>query len=209
METRPLSLEELRMLSATLRGTDARNGRLLAALFAGFGSLGVGLLIAERAIPGTPLSQVIPVGLALLVGVLVHRRVGHEAWREKQAADLRDELAAGVAEVTRWLARSAIRVEEFEDEGISFFVELTDGRVLFLSGQYLYDVDDAQRFPNTSFTIVRTPRTRMVLEVECTGEYFPPLSTRPAFTEAEYRDGSVPSDGDIIAGDIPGLRSAD
>jgi hypothetical protein len=209
METRPLNLRERQMLAAILRDADGRKDRLFAAFFAAAISLGAGLLIAERLLPGSQLSQAAPVGLALLIGVLVFRRTGHEPWREKQRTDLSDELAAGVAEVTRCTARSAIRVDEFEDEGISFFMELADGRVLFLSGQYLYDLDEEKQFPNTAFTIVRTPRTRMVLEFECEGSYFPPIYTRAPFTEAEYHQGSVPSDGDIIERDFQSLRPAE
>lgn len=38
-------------------------------------------------------------------------------------------------------ARRAFGVREFDDEGLHYFLELADGRVLFLSGQYLYDYE--------------------------------------------------------------------
>ena len=58
----------------------------------------------------------------------------------------------------------AFGVKEFEDEGLHYFLELTDGRVLVLSGQYLYDYeaisDDSETnrpraFPCSEFTLRR------------------------------------------------------
>ena len=206
METRPLTLEERKALAASAKRMGGWRDRLFAASFAAIAVLGIGLLAAERVFAGSPASQAVPTALAVIVGMYVYRRVNREEWRAKQTNHLSEELAAGVAEITRFSARNAIRVEEFEDEGLSFFVELTDGRILFLSGQYLYESDETDRFPNTSFTIVRTPRTRTVLEFDCRGDYFPPVETRSPFTDAEYRQGSVPSDGDILDFDFSILR---
>jgi hypothetical protein len=186
------------MLSATLQTTGGRQERIFAAFLAGAATLAAGLLIAERLLPGSQLSQALPVGLALVMATVAYRRTGREPWREKQATDLRSELAAGVADVSKYAAKAAVRVDEFEDEGISYFVHLVDGRVLFLTGQYLYEFDDEKQFPNTAFTIVRTPLSRMVLEFEVQGRYFAPMHTREPFTDAEYRQGLVPSDGDVL-----------
>jgi hypothetical protein len=202
METRLLSPDERRMLSATLQSTGGRQERIFAAFLAGAATLAVGLLIAERLLPGSQLSQALPVGLALAMSTLAYRRTGREPWREKQAADLRAELAAGVADIGTYAAQAAVRVDEFEDEGISYFVHLVDGRVLFLAGQYLYEFDEDKQFPNTAFTIVRTPLSRMVLGFEVQGSYFAPMHTREPFTDAEYRQGSVPSDGDVLEVDF-------
>ena len=50
--------------------------------------------------------------------------------------------------------RDAVAVEEFEDEGLSYFLLLDDGRTLFLSGQYLYGPAE-KGFPWASFEVVR------------------------------------------------------
>lgn len=206
METRPLTLEERKALATSARTIGGWRDRLFAASFAAAAGLGIGLLVAERVFVGSPASQAVPLALALIVGIFVYLRMNREEWRARQTNELSEELAAGVAEIVRYSARNAIRVEEFEDEGLSFFVELTDGRILFLSGQYLYEADETDQFPNTTFTIVRTPRTRMVLEFDCRGDYFPPVETRAPFTDAEYQQGSVPSDGDILDLDFSILR---
>ena len=46
-------------------------------------------------------------------------------------------------------------MEELEDEGVSYFLELDDGAVLFLSGQYLDE--DESPFPCTEFIVRRLP----------------------------------------------------
>ena len=61
----------------------------------------------------------------------------------------------------RFTASRAFAVEEFEDEGSHYFVDLTDNRVLFLSGQYLYDyepLEDAEEtFCGISMSLVQGP----------------------------------------------------
>ena len=65
-------------------------------------------------------------------------------------------------------------MEEFEDEGLHYFIELVDGRVLFLSGQYLYDYepisDDPESnqprsFPCTEFTVRRHKNDGCVVDL--------------------------------------------
>ena len=97
-------------------------------------------------------------------------------------------------------------MEEFEDEGISFFVQLEDMRVLFLSGQYLYEVDEHKQFPSTAFTVERTVNSGLVLDFRCDGAYFPPSYRRDPFTESEHKQGIVPTDGEIVDIQFEALR---
>src|SRR5215831_9448645 len=59
------------------------------------------------------------------------RLTQEEHLRELERLDL---LSSDAHTATR-----AFGVEEYEDEGLHYFLELTDGSVLYLSGQYLYD----------------------------------------------------------------------
>lgn len=47
----------------------------------------------------------------------------------------REGAAASAAEVTSYDARRAVEIRELEDEGPGFYIELADGRVLFIQGQ--------------------------------------------------------------------------
>lgn len=46
-----------------------------------------------------------------------------------------------------FVATRAFQVEEFEDEGSHYYIELADGAVLYLNGQYLYDYEPIKGNP--------------------------------------------------------------
>jgi len=110
--------------------------------------------------------------------------------------------SAGLLEATGFRARRAFGVEEFEDEGLHYYIELEDRSVLFLSGQYLYDfepIDDdpdwnqPRRFPCTDFTILRHKAERYVLDIQCRGEVLEPELAAPPF-----RKTTAHADGEVI-----------
>jgi hypothetical protein len=116
-------------------------------------------------------------------------------WRLERAAT----LAEGLARVTRFQARDAIAIEEAEDEGLGYYLQLTDGRVLYLGGQYLYDLAEARRFPAAEFEIAVAASSGALLSLTPTGAYLAPSSTRPPFTAAEWDAGLVPEDRAFVA----------
>ena len=107
----------------------------------------------------------------------------------------------------RFRALRAFEVEEFEDEGLHYYVELADGRVLFLTGQYLYDyepvTDDPgsnqpRQFPCTEFEILRHKEEGYVLEIRCAGSVLEPEAIAAPFSVEELKQG-IPEDGEVIA----------
>ncbi len=110
----------------------------------------------------------------------------------------RHELAEGLAEVQTFRTRECYQVEEFEDEGCSYYLHLEDGSVLFLSGQYLYEPAEKKSFPCTEFDIVRGPRSRMRLNLVTRGVYLSPLKTLKPFRLTNLRNGQGPVDGEIV-----------
>jgi hypothetical protein len=125
-------------------------------------------------------------------------------------------LAERVAELDRQglLVRQAFRamrafgVEEVEDEGLHYFVELVDGSVLFLSGQYLYEFEpvsddpgfnQARRFPCTEFEVLRHKGAGYVIDINCSGTVLEPELNAPAFTREDWKRG-IPDDGGIVEG---------
>ena len=103
-------------------------------------------------------------------------------------------------------ARRAFEVNEFEDEGSHFFVELTDGSVLFLTGQYLYDYrgpaksegDGNTSFPCSEFTILRHKETNHVVDIICAGQALPIECEVPPFSKEDFENELVPADGQVI-----------
>lgn len=104
-------------------------------------------------------------------------------------------------------ARRAFQVEEFDDEGSHYFVELEDERVLYLSGQCLYEyepiTDDSElnqprRFPCSLFTVRRHKNDGCLIDIVCSGEVLEPEFVAPHFDKIDVKRGLIPEDGQIF-----------
>lgn len=126
--------------------------------------------------------------------------LGHKTL-EEQTRELEQQ---GLLESTTFQATRAFGVEESEDEGLSYFLELSDGRVLFLTGQYLYEYEPADRenqtraFPCSEFSIRRHKTERYVVDVRCGGSVLDPEALARPFTTDDWDGGRVPDDGAVI-----------
>jgi hypothetical protein len=120
---------------------------------------------------------------------------------------IQELLRLGLLESTTFRATRAFGVEEYEDEGLHYFIELVDRRVLFLSGQYLYDFEPmtdegakiGRSFPCSEFTVRRHLKERFVVDIECGGDVLEPDVMLPPFTDDDWRGHRVPEDGRLIA----------
>jgi len=115
-----------------------------------------------------------------------------------------DEMArAGLLEEIAFTAGRAFAVDESEDEGPHYFIELLDGAVLYLRGQYLDDygpdVADSRRFPCTSFRLVRHKPSGEFVDVHCDGAPLEPETTLPPFPSEYFLNDALFADGQIIA----------
>lgn len=115
----------------------------------------------------------------------------------------------GLLTSTHHRARRAFEVSERADEGPGYFIELEDGRVLFLQGQYLYDygpIEDEEepessqerQFPCTEFILHHHKKYRTLLVVECKGTALEPECIVPPFSNEHRKEGLAPDDEDII-----------
>jgi hypothetical protein len=208
VETRPLDDSEREALSRLISGAETRERR--EPLLAGGLTFIVGGGVALLAWPwDRGLPSLVPIAIALIAGFLVFRRMRDYQARSKATTTLSADLAEGQAQVTTYEAVDAILVEELDDEGSQYFLELRDGRILFVAGQYLYECEDDARFPNTRFQAVRTARSGHLLAFNCLGAYLPPSSRLRPFSDADYRASRVPVDGAVWEGDFEALRDTD
>jgi hypothetical protein len=114
---------------------------------------------------------------------------------------------AGLLESRQFIARRAFEVEQIEDEGSQYFIELDNGQVLFLMGQYLWDYepmldngnDIPRKFPSTEFVVQRHRDTDFSVDVISSGEVLEPEVCAPHFTVEDYELDRVPDDGEIIS----------
>jgi hypothetical protein len=127
-------------------------------------------------------------GLALIIGSGLALKHGLRM-RETVPSGVayRKDLQGGLAEERTYEVSDAIKVEEYEDLGPNYYLKLTSGQILFLSGQYLYEPEEGNRFPCTRVRRTVAPHSSTLLGFECLGNYFAPSSTRPAFAPRQYR----------------------
>ena len=127
----------------------------------------------------------LPLSVLMTRGYLRHR--GEQRERKVDAV-----------EVLRVAGARYVEMEEYNDEGPHYFVEVSPTQVLFLSGQWMYygdvlDADDDQEFPSVDFELVRDPVEGQV------------LSLRPSGAKASlvrtYRMEELPLDGGFPLGE--------
>ncbi len=180
---------------------------LFAAIFVFLGMMvSVGLLL-------NIMSHVSPLWIGLCLSIiflilLILADIAFNAsWKKGEIfgapADFIEKLEnEGLLISTKFKANRVFQVEEYEDEGLHYFVELEDKSVLYLTGQYLYDyiaIEDENDedcepaiFPCTDFTVRRHRDGGFVVDLQCRGTLLEPVEW------VEYGQGKVPEDGDII-----------
>lgn len=123
---------------------------------------------------------------------------------EEQVAEL-DRQGLLVSETFQ--ATRSFQVEEFEDEGLHYFIELADKGVLYLNGQYLYDyeeitddpeVNQPRKFPCSQFSIRRHKTDGYVVDITCSGNLLIPECMAPPFDRGDAKRGLIPEDGQIF-----------
>lgn len=184
--------------------------RLLFAGLVCFVALLFGAHIAFDVLPKSSSPGLIGLGLGvgLIVLAIVIFVIFNLGRRKVPPGPTLAELEAAELVVTAdFRAKRAFEVEEYEDEGRSMFIELVDGSVLFLTGQYLYDYglpdseiadDSSGAFPTTDFTIRRHRTEGYVLDIISRGKQIEPDFIAKPFGPEIYDQDGVPEDAALI-----------
>jgi hypothetical protein len=203
---RPLTPEERARLEARVRQLGGGGSLAMSAVFLFMILFLAGVaLVALFDLPrlaGRSASGLV----AGLAAARVYIRMRRSLTRSPGADLLRSDLAGGVAAESSFDVVEAIEVEELEDEGMTYYLKLSDGGVLFLSGQYLDDDVEAKRFPSTRIVTTRLPHTRLLFDFRCEGSYLAPTAKLPHFTSDQRERGEVPEDGAIVDLEFEALR---
>jgi hypothetical protein len=150
-----------------------------------------------------------PIMLAAFFGLLVAANAifNSDYGKRKPHIDAdeqyREWIEQGLITKTKYVARRAFEVEEFEDEGKHFFLELEDSSVLYLNGQYLYDLVDPleeveqPRFPCKEFAGERHANG-LAVNIRCEGSLLDYITLDSTFWDAPYWKGDYQEDGLII-----------
>ena len=182
---------------------------IAAGLFVFLGLLVAVALLGSRGPPDwlvPPLMVLLFVALVTSALWLFNAKGSDPFHRLTAEQHIQELLRLGLLESTTFRATRAFGVEEYEDEGLHYFIELVDRRVLFLSGQYLYAfepmTDEGQNirrsFPCSEFTVRRHLKERFVVDIECGGDVLEPDVMLPPFTNEDWRGHRVPEDGHVI-----------
>jgi hypothetical protein len=181
-------------------------GAPLAALLTFLVISGVGLILLPASWM-TGLPSLAPAGVAGLAAAYVYRRMRRSQRESPWLQSVSRDLTEGVALSTTYHIVDAIRVEEAEDEGSQYYLKLEDGRVAFLAGQYLYELEEDGSFPNRIVTVTRAAHSALVLDVACAGDPLAPSASRPPFSREEFTKG-IPADGALLEVDFEALKQA-
>lgn len=123
-------------------------------------------------------------------------------WSPKPQDDARKLDEQGLLTKETLYATRALQVIDYDEEGPSYLLELIDGGVLFLSGDYLYRIathrKHAGTFPCTEFTLHRHKQTGQVVDIVCAGTPLSPVIIPLALSDVYFTPASVPEDGLII-----------
>jgi len=146
--------------------------------------------------------------VSLFLSMFLFNRSGYRPClrRMPHAKQIADLDARGLLIRQPFRALRAFAVEEFEDEGPHYYIELADGKVLYLNGQYLYDfepisddpeLNQPRLFPCSQFEVLRHKDAGYVIDIVLSGEVLDPELTARPYNKAEWKRG-VPDDGEII-----------
>lgn len=182
---------------------------MLVSLFVFAGFMGVILLLDSLNIKGSMDWIVISVLMISLLALLILAYVGMNKiesidWRH-QHQSLQELSEKGLILSTDFTALRAFQIEEWEDEGTQYMIELANGSVLYLCGQYLDEYEpfedgetnQPRRFPCTEFTVLRNKQTGDGLDLVCRGTVLEPECLAPPFDEKDGKHGLIPNDGHI------------
>ena len=125
-------------------------------------------------------------------------------WKAKEVpvANILVALEEGFLVTEDYDVSEAIEVEESEDEGLHFLLDVGEGRTLFLSGQYLYEPVTAGRFPSSRIRIFWNSRENYTFGVETLGDRLLPTRRLPSLTARVLESKVFPNDRDVLAQDL-------
>jgi hypothetical protein len=168
-----------------------------------FAATAVAALITFRHASLGVLAVVILTYLSVLILVIAIMLNYPRLPRQAMVNDFADELEARNLLVSTLVhADRAFRVDECEEEGPHYFLELEEGGILHLSGKYLYEYEPIEGslrlFPCTQFTLQRHAERGYVVNLICSGLVIEPEVEAPAYSADDFAQHRVPADQAIL-----------
>jgi len=109
-----------------------------------------------------------------------------------------EALENGVLASAEYEVRDVVEIEEVEDEGCHYLLDIGDGQTLVLSGQYLYGPVESGMFPSSRIRIFWHRTEGYTFGIECLGNNILPSKSINSIAEDGNGNMSVPSDRDVL-----------
>lgn len=166
-------------------------------------------------------NQISLVVFSLIAALMVSRKMimSFIHFRNESTQKIRNILRHDKAEIHSLNILRAAELSEWEDEGVGFFLEVDDGRVLFVQGQDLYDyasdaeIEDGEKrddlpygkiFPSTHINLVREATIGCRLNLSSDGEALentPKFDGRSFVKKSRRKSEYIgPQDGELYKG---------
>ena len=148
-------------------------------------------------------------GIAAVAMYIAFPIVALSVWKARPSMSkfsMADALENGKLGTADFDVHEAIAVEEAEDEGLIFFLDIGNGRTLFLAGQYLYTPCEENRFPSDKIRVYWHTELGLTYGVECLGDRLLPCEVLPPLDPDVIDRAFNPSDRDVIAQDLAAVR---
>lgn len=138
------------------------------------------------------IAQAVWVLPTIAIGLLLYWRSRRWTGGRDLRARVRRDLTSNTATVHVLSVVDAIKVEEAEDEGPTFFLELDTGEAVVIGGQFL-DRFVGRGFPWKQFEIREAAESGVFLGLEGSGERVVPSLVRPPLSMATIRELDIAS----------------
>lgn len=201
---RPLSETERRLLMSDLKRSQRQLRsflrRLPLTVLVIFGTLWVLAVTAEKGRWLFPTVLLWPAGGLILTWIYFSEKPKYDAAiRRSEDAVQRNE-----AHEISIQSEALVELEEIEDEGACYAFQISNGRIVFVSGQDYYPT---ARFPNSDFSVIRIfDQENFLVEefVEKRGSKLKPKRKISAKAKATL---NIPAHLEVIEGDLDRLEN--
>jgi len=124
-----------------------------------------------------------------------------ESWpgsKKRKTDTMYEALENGVLSSAEYEVRDVVEIEEFEDEGRHYLLDIGDGKTLMLSGQYLYAPVESGKFPSSRIRVFWHRTEGYTFGIECLGNKMLPSKTIKPIAEDGNEDTGVPGDRELL-----------
>jgi hypothetical protein len=109
-----------------------------------------------------------------------------------------EALVNGTLSSADYSIEEAVEIEEYEDEGQHYLLDIGNAQTLSLSGQYLNSLVEAGKFSSSRIRVYWDTAEGCTFGIECLGAKILPSETLKPLTEAAYDQNIVPADREVL-----------